>query len=87
MVAYTGVAAATLRLRSPQFHGTVKPATFVAPLGPVVPAIAILVSIGIAAGATRDQMLGGSAALAAGALLFAIYNQVRRPRDTTAHND
>ncbi len=87
LVAYTGVAAATLRLRSPQFHGTVKPATFVAPLGPVVPAIAILVSIGIAAGATRDQMLGGSAALAAGALLFAIYNQVRLPRDTTTDND
>jgi hypothetical protein len=48
----------------------VKPATFVAPLGPLVPAIAILVSVGIAAGATREQFFGGFAALAAGAVMF-----------------
>jgi basic amino acid/polyamine antiporter, APA family len=82
LVAYTGVAAATLKLRSPRFAGRVKPATFVAPLGPVVPAIAILVSVAIAAGATRAQLLGGSAALAAGAALFAIYGARRRKPDT-----
>jgi len=48
----------------------VKPATFVAPLGPVVPAIAIVVSLAIAAGATREQLYGGLAALAAGALMY-----------------
>jgi len=72
LVTYTGVSAATLRLRSPRFAHAVMPPTFVAPLGPVVPTIAIVVSLGIAAGATREQLLGGGAALAAGAALFAI---------------
>ena len=72
LVTYTGVSAATLRLRSPRFAHVVMPPTFVTPLGPVVPTIAIVVSLGIAAGATREQLLGGGAALAAGAALFAI---------------
>ena len=72
LVTYTGVCAATLRLRSPRFVNVVKPATFVAPLGPVVPSIAIAVSLAIAAGATEEQLLGGFAALAVGAVLFAI---------------
>jgi basic amino acid/polyamine antiporter, APA family len=70
LVMYAGVSAATLRLRSPIYAGVVKPATFVAPLGPVVPIVAILVSAAIAAGATREQFIGGLAALAAGAALF-----------------
>jgi hypothetical protein len=37
----------------------------------VIPTIAIVVSLAIAAGATREQMLGGFAALGAGAALFA----------------
>ena len=72
LVTYTGVSAATLRLRSPRFASVVAPATFVVPLGPVVPAIAIGISAAIAAGATREQLLGGLAALAAGAVLFAV---------------
>jgi len=72
LVTYTGVSAATIRLRSPRFASVVAPATFVIPLGPVVPAIAIGISAAIAAGATREQLLGGLAALAAGAVLFAI---------------
>jgi basic amino acid/polyamine antiporter, APA family len=74
LVAYIGVAGATLRLRSPRFAAVVKPATFVAPLGPIVPGIAILVSAAIAAGATREQLLGGFAALAAGAGLFWLHD-------------
>ncbi len=70
LVTYTGVCAATLRLRSPRFANVVKPATFVAPLGPVVPAIAIVVSLAIAAGATEEQLLGGFAALAVGAAIY-----------------
>lgn len=70
LVTYTGVCAATLRLRSPRFANVVKPATFVAPLGPVVPAIAIAVSLAIAAGATQEQLLGGFAALAVGAAIY-----------------
>ena len=78
LVMYVGVSAATLRLRSPAFKDVVKPATFVAPLGPAVPAIAILVSVGIAAGATREQFLGGFAALAAGAVMFVVRTRIKK---------
>jgi APA family basic amino acid/polyamine antiporter len=78
LVTYTGVAAATLRLRSPRFAATVKPATFVAPLGPLVPATALIVSLAIVAGATRAQLLGGAAALTGGAALFWINARVPR---------
>jgi basic amino acid/polyamine antiporter, APA family len=76
LVTYTGTCASTLRLRSPRFdpggHGPhVNPATFVIPLGPTVPIIAILVSAAVVAGATREQLFGGGAALAVGALLYA----------------
>jgi basic amino acid/polyamine antiporter, APA family len=80
LVTYTGVAAATLRLRSPAFAATVKPATFVAPLGPLVPAIALIVSLAIVAGATREQLLGGAAALVGGAALFLSQRRERRQR-------
>jgi amino acid transporter len=76
LVTYTGACAATLRLRSPAFAVSVKPATFTAPLGSAVPIVAIAVSAAVVAGATREQLLGGGAALAAGALLFAV--NVRR---------
>lgn len=78
LVMYTGVSAATLRLRSPRFANVVAPATFVAPFGPTVPAIAIVVSAAIAAGATREQLLGGVAALAVGAVLFVLGNRADR---------
>src|SRR3989454_8750751 len=78
LVTYTGACAATLRLRSPQFAATVKPATFIAPFGPVVPIIAIGVSLAVVAGATRQQLLGGAAALAVGAVLFAIQSGRKR---------
>ena len=76
LVAYTGACAATLRLRSARFDGIVSPPTFVIPLGPVVPLLAIGVSLLILAGATRAQLLGGVAGLAAGAVLFMV-NGVR----------
>jgi basic amino acid/polyamine antiporter, APA family len=76
LVTYTGTCASTLRLRSPRFDPggrgpRVNPATFVIPLGPTVPVIAILVSAAVVAGATREQLFGGGAALAVGALLYA----------------
>ena len=70
LVTYTGACAATLQLRRPEFQGRVKPATFTAPFGPVVPVVAILVSMAVVAGASRVQLLGGTMALATGALLF-----------------
>jgi len=72
LVTYTGACASTLRLRSPACAGRAKPATFIAPWGPVVPVVAIAVSMAVVAGATRPQLLGGLAALAAGAVLFAV---------------
>jgi APA family basic amino acid/polyamine antiporter len=61
LLMYAGSAAATLRLRS-RPAGDVKPATFIAPLGPTAPILAT--------GATRDQLLGGAIALGIGAVLF-----------------
>jgi amino acid transporter len=78
LVTYTGACASTLRLRSPVFSTVVKPATFTAPLGPVVPILAIAVSTAVVAGATSEQLFGGVAALAVGALLFAIQRRARR---------
>jgi basic amino acid/polyamine antiporter, APA family len=78
LVTYTGACAATLRLRSPQFARTIKPATFVAPLGPLVPIVAIVVSLAVVAGATKPQLLGGGGALIAGAVLFALHGTIRR---------
>ena len=67
LVMYGSAAAATLRLRT-----TSGSAGFVAPFGPLIPIAAILVTIGIGLGATREQLIGGAAALASGAVLFAI---------------
>jgi APA family basic amino acid/polyamine antiporter len=72
LLMYAGSAAATLRLRSPAFANVAKPAGFVAPFGPAMPMVAMAVCAGLAAGATKQQLLGGLAALAAGAALFAI---------------
>jgi amino acid transporter len=72
LLMYAGSAAATLRLRSSQFADTVKAAGFRAPLGPVMPIAAMAVCVGLGAGATRDQLLGGLAALTIGAVLYAM---------------
>ena len=80
LITYTGACAATLWLRSPRFQGTVSPATFVIPLGPVIPMMAIVVSLLILAGATRAQLLGGAAGLAAGAVLFLLNDRFTRAR-------
>lgn len=70
LVTYTGACAATLALRQKRFENIVQPATFTVPLGPVVPAAAILISLALIAGATKAQLLGGAAALVVGAALY-----------------
>jgi basic amino acid/polyamine antiporter, APA family len=70
LVTYIGVCAATIRLRHPSLAGTVQPATFMIPMGGLVPMLAIGVSLAVLAGATRQQLLGGVAALTVGAVLF-----------------
>jgi hypothetical protein len=42
------------------------------PLGPIVPAAAILIALAILVGATPEQLRAGVIALVAGAVLFAI---------------
>ena len=80
LITYTGACAATLALRRPKFEGTVQPATFVVPGGPIVPYLAIASSMLILVMANRQQLLGGGAALAAGALLFLMNDRWRRGR-------
>jgi amino acid transporter len=81
LITYTGACAAALRLRSPRFEARVEPATFVIPLGPLVPVLAIGVSMAILAGASREQLVGGLAALAVGAALFALNDRLVRVRN------
>lgn len=70
LVVYVFTCASTLRLRQPKFASVVKPATFVVPLGPVIPAAAIGIGLAILAGARREQLIAGIIALAVGAALY-----------------
>lgn len=81
LITYTGTCAATLALRSPRFSATVAPAGFVAPFGPTIPVLAILVSLLILAGASREQLLGGAGALALGAVLYGVARWRNEGRD------
>jgi amino acid transporter len=85
LVIYAGACAPKLRLRHPRFHGVVNPPTFVVPAGPLVPLLAIAVSLAILGGATRQQLLGGAVGLAAGAVLFVSSDRVAR-RARTHHS-
>jgi len=78
LVTYTGACASTLILRRNRYEGKVSPATFVIPGGPVVPLLAVVISLAILFGATREQILGGGLALAAGAALFGLNLWLRR---------
>lgn len=72
LLVYTGASAATLMLRRPRFEGVVNRATFVVPFGPLVPILAIVVSMLILAGSTWGQLAAGGLALAIGAVLYLI---------------
>ncbi len=72
LVVYVATCAAALQLRRRAFGGTVRPATFVVPLGPVIPVTAIVIALAILAGASSTQLISGAVALAAGAVLFLI---------------
>lgn len=76
LLMYGGTAAATLRLRSMRAH-PINPATYTTPWGAAIPIVAIIVCVGIAAGATRQQLVGGLAALAVGAAMYAIASGLR----------
>jgi amino acid transporter len=70
LIIYLSVCVATLRLRQPVFGGFARPATFIIPLGPTVPTLAILISLLMLAGADRLQFLGGTVVLAIGAAVY-----------------
>jgi amino acid transporter len=78
LVTYTSASASTLVLRGKRYEGLVSKATFVVSLGPLIPLLSILVSATILAGATWEQILGGSLVLAAGAVLFALNRRMRK---------
>ncbi len=82
LVTYTGACAAMYVLRRPEHRRRVQPATFVVPGGAIVPALAVGSSMLILVLANRQQLLGGIAALAAGAMLFFIHTRLRdAPRE------
>jgi amino acid transporter len=72
LVTYAGTCAATLILRSERYSAVIKKAEFVVPFGPVIPALAFMISLLIIVGATHAQLLGGAAALIAGAGLYVL---------------
>ncbi|MEZ5291544.1 MAG: amino acid permease [Vicinamibacterales bacterium] len=80
LVVYLSACGATLRLRAPDMADKVSPAQFTAPLGPVIPMLAIGITLSILAGATVNQLLSGLAALAAGGALFAVATRGARPQ-------
>ena len=72
LVIYLSACGATLRLRRPDMATRVAPASFTVPGGPMIPIVAILITLSILAGATTQQLLSGVAALAVGGVLFGI---------------
>jgi APA family basic amino acid/polyamine antiporter len=82
LLVYVATCASTLRLRSARFQHVVKPPAFVVPFGPIVPMAAIAIAMTILAGATPLQLRNGTAALMAGAILYAI--AVGRPGPSRA---
>ena len=81
LLVYVMTCAALLRLRAPQFNGpvaqasrgiVVNRATFVVPGGPTIPVAAMVIAAAIILGATRTQLISGTGALLAGAVLYLI---------------
>ena len=72
LVMYLAVCTATLVLRGRAPDAVMGPAQFTAPLGPIVPILASVVSLSILAGASTQQLLMGTYALIGGAILFSI---------------
>ena len=72
LIVYFATCASALRLRAMAERAGVAPALFRVPLGPVVPAAAMLIALVIIVTATPAQVVGGAVALSVGAGLFLI---------------
>ena len=91
LLVYVMTCASAIRLRAPRYQRDlppsetggveIKPAMFLLPGGPAIPALAILCSLLILVGASRVQLISGTWALAAGAVLYLI--AVRKPQEQT----
>ena len=79
LLVYVATCASMVRLRDARFSGKVNPPKFIVPGGPVVPGVAILIALAILFGATRQQLISGGYALAAGAVLYLIALRTARP--------
>ena len=79
LVVYVATCASTLRLR--RVRG-VNPPVFTVPFGPVIPVAAIVFALAILAGASRLQLMSGTGALAAGAVLYLIAVKGRHTQTT-----
>jgi len=77
LVIYLSTCLATLWMRRHEGIAGVAPATFTAPLGPVIPLAASVIALSILAGATSQQLLSGVAALVVGAGLYAVATRSR----------
>ncbi len=84
LLVYVATCASTLRLRDPRFAAIVKPAQFRVPFGPVIPLTAIAIALAIVAGASRDQVIAGTVALVAGAVLYYLAGMVHVSRGPAA---
>ena len=80
LVVYVATCVSLLRLRNARFRDRVPPAAFVVPFGPLIPIAAIVFSLTILVGATPRQWLAGTAALAAGAVLYWVAVRSRSER-------
>lgn len=93
LLVYVMTCASTIRLRGQRFAGNppagttggvpVKSAMFVLPGGPTIPLLAIASSLLILVGANRVQLVSGTWALVAGAVLYLIAVRARQPRRTS----
>lgn len=91
LLVYVVTCASTIRLRSPRFQGDaspantggveMKPPVFLLPGGATIPILAILSALLILVGANRVQLVSGTWALVAGAVLYVI--AVRASREQT----
>lgn len=72
LLVYVATCASQVRLRSAAFTGKVQPAKFILPGGPLIPSLAIAISMMILVFATTRQLVAGGVALAVGAVLFLI---------------